>query len=116
MEKQGYWRPFKGGSTVGTAGSEAGLILRDEEHAAGARITLERDARNIPFAITCGIYGLFLHTCYRGTEDVAHRAYEAMKRELTRILDLSAAEPPPASGEPDPVLAAISCFVENFPT
>ncbi len=91
------------------------MILRDEEHPAGARITLERDAGRIPFAITCGIYGFFLHTCYRGTEDVAHRAYAAMQRELARILDLSAAEPPPA-GEPDPVLAAISEFVENFPT
>lgn len=36
-------------------------LVRDEEHSAGARITLERDGSIAPFAITCGIYGGFLY-------------------------------------------------------
>jgi hypothetical protein len=56
------WHSFENGGTLGQAGSEEGTILRDEEHPLGARISLERDCRVAPFAITCGIYGWMLHT------------------------------------------------------
>ena len=64
------WYPFDGGSTVGTIGTESGRILCDEEHAAGARITLEQGG-NTPFGITCGIYGCFVHTAFASTETEA---------------------------------------------
>jgi hypothetical protein len=59
---QSEWIEFEGGSTIGEQGSENGLTLKDEEQVRGARITLERDTRIAPFAITCGIYGWMVHT------------------------------------------------------
>jgi len=80
------WYAYDNESTIGRNGSEAGVILRDEEHPDGARITLERDGRAIPFAITCGIYGWMVHTHYCGTLAEAEQDYAAMKIELTAIL------------------------------
>jgi hypothetical protein len=79
------WYPFEAGSTVGGTGSENGIILRDEEYSAGARITLERDGYT-PFAITCGIYDWLVHTAFFATEQEANQAFEAMKGERARIL------------------------------
>jgi len=54
------WRRFEAGSTVGLKGTEDGVILRDEDHDAGARITLDRECTHgVSFAVTCGIYGWF---------------------------------------------------------
>jgi hypothetical protein len=118
------WRSFENGETVGTRGSEDGLILLDEEHPLGARITLESEtrsgsgtkSRSIPFAITCGIYGLFFHTRFFTYESEARNAFADMKTELARILALAGSET--ASGEETrhAVFAAISAFVERFPT
>ncbi len=80
------WSPFGGGRTVGSAGSEGGTVLRDEEHADGARITLERGAKVAPFAITCGIYGWMLHTRWFSDAAVAQRDYDAMKMALGEIV------------------------------
>jgi hypothetical protein len=90
------WYAYDGGNTIGRNGSEEGVILRDEEHPDGARITLERDARAIPFAITCGIYGWMVHTHYCGTFAEAERDYDAMKVELSAILTLI-----PATDDPE---------------
>lgn len=49
------WSSFDEGHSLGTRGSENGIILRDEEHIEGARITLERDGDNAPFSVTMGI-------------------------------------------------------------
>ena len=63
------WQPFHAGKTCGEIGTEAGVILRDEEHVEGARITLERVERRrrfrrpvVRYAITCGIYDWMVHT------------------------------------------------------
>lgn len=92
------WHVYDGGSTIGRSGSEEGVILRDEEHPDGARITLERDARTIPFAITCGIYGWMVHTHYCGTPAAAERDYAAMKVELANILVRIPATDDPRAG------------------
>ena len=79
------WRPFSDGATIGHRGSEEGVILRDEEHDSGARITLERDcSHGVPFAITCGIYGWFFHTRRIGAN--ANEDFVAMQNELTAII------------------------------
>ena len=84
MEKT--WQPFRSGSTLGKTGTEAGVILRDEEHIEGARITLERSATKkllrrpvVQFAITCGIYGWMVHTRFFSSEEKAVREYDRMK-------------------------------------
>ena len=81
------WLPFRNGQTLGAPGSEYGITIRDEEHIGGARITLERDTKSTPFAITCGVYGTMVHTCLFCQEADAVSAYENMKRSLGDIMD-----------------------------
>lgn len=80
------WLSFDRGRTIGKSGSETGAILLDEEHANGARITLEGGGRVASFAITCGIYGWMVHTRFFASEKEARRAYEDMKPALDEII------------------------------
>ena len=77
--------PYDSGKTIGTSGTENGTIIRDEEHSLGARVTLEQNGYT-PFGITCGIYGLMLHTAFASENDEAMQKYEAMKREIEKFL------------------------------
>lgn len=81
-----HWNQFQGGSTIGLYGSEQGVILRDEEHIEGARITLEKADKGVPYRITCSIYGWMLHTRFFSTKSHADIAYEDMKLELSSML------------------------------
>ena len=74
------------GKTVGTLGSEGGLIILDEEHPSGARVTLERGGCIAPWAVTCGIYGSFLHTAFASSEAEGRSKYSAMKADLEKIM------------------------------
>ena len=71
--------------TVGQTGSEGGRILRDEEYDGACRITLEDCGDR--FAVTCGIYGAFVHTAYCRNQAV----YAAMKADLEQFLQTDAA-------------------------
>jgi hypothetical protein len=101
---------------AGARGSEDGAVLRDEEHDDGARITLERDTRVAPFAITCGIYGWMMHTRFFGPEAEAIASYDAMKAALTAICAAL-----PLKGEAEEAvktsnaMKAIAAFVEKYP-
>jgi len=53
------WNKIDNGSTIGTIGSENGEISRDEEHIAGARLTIEKGGDTTPFSITSGVTGAF---------------------------------------------------------
>jgi hypothetical protein len=108
------WHPFENGGTLGRAGSEEGTMVRDEEHSLGARISLERDCRVAPFAITCGIYGWMLHTRYFGSEDEAETQYEAMKSALAVLLE-GAEKTAEIDGGRQVLMAGVSKFVEMFP-
>ena len=99
------WQPFEDGRTVGMHGTEGGVILRDEEHGAGARITLERPEGFGSYAVTCGVYGLFLHTTYAADEAEGRRRYDAMRDGLVEIMSLP---------NPDEATARISAFVAEF--
>jgi len=110
------WEPYDDGDTIGQEGSENGVIMRDDEHPMGARITLERDTRVAPFAITCGVYGLMFHTRFLATEADALTQFEAMRDALTQII---AAIPAPGDPEADAKMAAVSealnLFVDQYP-
>tara|TARA_R110002072_G_scaffold136209_1_gene278482 strand:+ start:813 stop:1127 length:315 start_codon:yes stop_codon:yes gene_type:complete len=93
-------------SVVGARGSEGGPILVDAEHELGARITLEARGAVAPFAITCGIYGVFVHTCFFSLDQEARRALEDMKAGIAHILQLEC---------PDAREGAVDAFVERFP-
>jgi hypothetical protein len=110
------WRNFLDGRSVGMMGSEGGDIIRDEEHDAGARVTLERATRVASFYITCGISGWMVHTRWFDSEAVARGEFDTMKDALADILEkLKLAE----SVSPEEQLAQISPllrdFVERFP-
>jgi hypothetical protein len=108
------WRHFENGGTLGQTGSEAGKVVRDEEHALGARISLERDCRVAPFAVTCGIYGWMLHTRFFGSEEEAESQYDAMKQALAALLE--AAEMTSASdGGRQAVMEGVHRFIETYP-
>lgn len=99
------WKPFEDGRTVGLHGAEGGEILRDEEHGAGARITLERGSPVAPFAVTCGVYGLFMHTAFAADEAEGQRKYDSMREGLIEIMSLP---------DPGEVSGRVSAFVEAF--
>src|SRR5688500_1636657 len=86
------WHPFDSGKTVGFSGGEGGTILRDEEHADGARITLERDCLRAPYAITATVYGFGDHMRFIADEPTAIHEYEQMQPALEHILSLVPSE------------------------
>ena len=111
------WHPFDGGATVGGRGTEDGFILRDDEHEAGARITLERDcSHGVPFTITCGIYGWFFHTRFFGSEAETEAEYPAMQAGLEAILSgIPDLDHPELDAEMVRTGEAIGAFVARFP-
>lgn len=80
------WYAFEHGETIGRIGSENGTILLDEEYSLGARITLEQNGYH-PWSITCGIYGVMMHTTFASNEDEARKKYEAMKSDIMGFLN-----------------------------
>ena len=109
-----FWFNFNDGLSIGQTGTEGGEIIRDEEHIRGARITLEEDCL-VPFAITCAVYGWFFHTRFFETEDEADEQFDAMKRELAKILEIIPAEDEATDEEMAEVTFAIEDFVEQYP-
>ena len=110
------WYPCDQGATIGQSGSEAGVIVRDEEHSLGARITLECKTPTAPFAITCGVYGWMVHTRFFSAEAEADSEYAVMREALASILDTV----PEANEAEDrkrmnAVCEAVVSFVERFP-
>lgn len=106
------WTACEGGSTIGRSGSEGGRIRCDEEHELGARITLE-EVGNPPFAITCGIYGVMVHTAFAADAVEADDAYAAMKADMEALFDLW----PDADAEPEAkerFYDAISAFTAKY--
>ena len=103
------WVVYEQGSTLGTRGSEEGTIIRDEDYDNESHITLEENARAIPFAITCWIRNWLVHTRYFGDRIVAQQSYEEMKQELARIVELIRNLDDPEVG---PLLDE---FVKRFP-
>lgn len=101
------WSPVDDGATIGTAGSEGGAIVRDDEHPLGSRITLERCGGSPPFAVTCGIYGSMVHTAFATTEAEASAMYEAMRDRLSELLTM-------ADDDLDAYYAARERFVSDF--
>jgi hypothetical protein len=108
------WNPFDHGKSLGLTGTENGIILCDEEHPDGSRITLERGG-NQPFAITCGIYGWMVHTRFFSAENQAWIAFQAMKTDLVGILDLIPPRSDMDEAKMNTIVKEISSFVERNP-
>lgn len=87
----GVWGPAEGGATVGGPGPDGGVVVRDEEYDGGARITLARGDTG-GGSVTCGVYGLMVHTRFFSREEDAAAAVEAMKPDLAELADLASSE------------------------
>ena len=110
------WKPFDGGRTIGTTGSEGGVILADDEIVNAARISLERETRVAPFAITCGIYYWMMHTRWFSDEAMARRDFDAMKEAIDAIVTLLPLEDDPDRDERKKAATRVTEeFVERFP-
>ena len=110
------WTPFDSGSSIGSEGSESGTIVADFEHKLGARITIERDGDIAPFAITCGIYGWFVHTRFFSTRVEANTECAAMKTAMDAIIQtIPVATDPECDAKSSAVSQAISDFVDAYP-
>jgi hypothetical protein len=108
------WYTFNNGATLGQTGSEQGVIVHDEEHSLGARITLERAARVAPFAITCGIYGWMMHTRFFASEDEAEAQYGQMKGALSALLE-AAEQTAAVDGGWQVLMDGVGKFVDAYP-
>lgn len=109
------WQAFEEGKTLGQTGTEGGVIIADEEHPGGARITLEQGCLRAPYAITCGVYGWMVHTRFLADDESAQHALAEMKPALTRIVDLLPGEDDMQDTQMDELSEAISQFTESFP-
>lgn len=82
------WRPFDNTKSIGTKGSEGGIIINDFENIQGARITLEKDCGNIPFAVTLGIYGLMFHTHFGSNLESANSFIKNSKFKINKVFEM----------------------------
>ena len=78
----------------------------------GARITLERDGRIAPFAITCGIYSWMMHTRFFGSQNEANSDYDSMKCSLAKLLERANES---TDGGHKVLMNGASEFVETYP-
>jgi len=81
------WQPYENGKTLSTHGSEDGIIIADEDLLGLARITLEKGARRIPFAITFGVRGLFVHTTYLGSDEYLPATLRRLEYALRIVVE-----------------------------
>jgi len=77
------WSKIEGENTIGTQGCEGGVIIKDEEHSLGARVTLEQGGDIAPFSVTVGVYGSFFHTAYMGTAEEGEAIFKSMQSDIS---------------------------------
>ena len=77
------WKPYNRGRSIGLKSPEGGVILRDEEHPLGVRITLKEAKEYI--SISCNISGLIDHSRFFTKMSAAQNEYVVMKDELVKV-------------------------------
>ena len=77
------WKAFNRGRSIGTRSPEGGVIVRDEVHPLGVRITL-KEAREY-ISISCNITGQIDHSRFFTKMSDAQNEYEVMKNELVKV-------------------------------
>ena len=79
------WFAFDDGRSIGKTGAEGGVILRDEEHKQGVRITLKKSSKFI--SVSCNIYGWMDHTRFFTTITEAQREFILMRSALGNMIE-----------------------------
>jgi len=103
------WLAYDGGRSIGKAGAEGGIILRDEEYGSSVRVTLKRGENFI--SVSCSIYGWMDHTRFFNTLRDALREYRLMKPSLANVVENIL---PAAKGDIK-MWEAVAAFVRRFP-
>ncbi|HEX2590197.1 MAG TPA: hypothetical protein VHL34_01805 [Rhizomicrobium sp.] len=98
-------------------GTDGGILVVDQVHDLGARISLERNDDSSHHIITCGIYEWMMHSRYLSVgEDEARAEFTAMREALDGII---ARIPNRSDPDVDRRTAAsgdeMSAFAERFP-
>ncbi len=103
------WFAYDDGHSIGRVSAEGGEVLRDEEHEAGARLTLKRGSNYV--SVSCSVYGWMDHTRFFSTVLEAQREYLLMKPPLANMVENIL-----AAGKSDlKMWEAIADFVRRFP-
>ena len=103
------WQPYNHGRSIGVKGAEGGIIVRDEEHPLGARMTIKQGHDYV--SVSCNISGKIDHTRFFREMKAAEREYSTMQSEMTRVINAIAS----AKAADIKVWEAISEFVARFP-
>ncbi len=103
------WVAYDNGNSIGKVSAEGGVILRDEQHTRGGRVTLKQGKTFI--SVSCYIYGWIDHTRFFYTVADAQREYVIMKNILGSMLDDILA----AGAKDIKMWEAIADFVRRFP-
>ena len=91
------------------------MIVRDVEYEGGARATLERDSKYSPWAFTCGVYGLGVHSAYFESEPTAQKAFAELLPMLAEAHDaLPDADVPAAELDWSAASALLRRIAERF--
>ncbi len=102
------WLAFDDGRSIGRVSSEGGVIVLDDEHEQGARITLKRSLNYI--SVSCHVYGWIDHTRFFSSANEAEREFNSMKTDLGRVMTVISSKPNELR-----IWEAISDFVARFP-
>ena len=108
------WTTFDDGKSLGTRGSEGGVVRRDDEHGLGARITLEEGGDVAPWSITCGVYRWMVHTRFFGSAEKANREFEQMRPALEHVLGLIPDKDDATPEKMSAAASAVEAFVRQF--
>jgi hypothetical protein len=103
------WSVFDGGRYIGSASADGDVILYDEQHRDGARITLKRSREYV--SVSLNIYGWMDHTRFFNTDVDAQREYRAMRSAIDALLRIIYTP----EVNKIRVWEAISDFVRRFP-
>ena len=103
------WRPYNQGRSLGMQGAEGNPIVRDEDHPLGARMTIKQGDDYV--SVSCSITGKIDHTRFFREMKTAEREYEAMQKEMARVLKAIST----ANFADIRIWEAISDFVLRFP-
>ena len=103
------WKPYNRGRSIGVKGSEGSVILRDEEHPLGARMTIKQGKDYV--SVSCNISGKIDHTRFFKEMRGAEREYANMQKEMEKVLKAISS----AKAADIKVWETISGFVARFP-
>ena len=103
------WNPYNRGRSIGVKGSEGSVIVRDEEHPLGARMTIKQGKDYV--SVSCNIAGKIDHTRFFKEMRAADREYTVMQKEMEKVLSAISS----VKAADIKVWEAISTFVARFP-